>query len=105
MRCLEQRIKDPHFLRLIGRFLHTGAVEEGKFVPIEKGTPQGAVLSPVLANIYLHYILDLWFEKVVKSRLKGFAQLIRYADDFVVPPRREWGGGKGVWRGIRAKAG
>ena len=84
MRCLEQRIKDPHFLRLIGRFLNTGVMEEGKYVSIEKGTPQGAVLSPVLANIYLHYILDLWFEKVVKSRLKGFAQLIRYADDFVV---------------------
>ena len=83
-RCLEQRIKDPHVLRLIGRFLNTGVIEEGKYVPIEKGTPQGAVLSPVMANIYLHYILDLWFEKVVKSRLKGFAQLIRFADDFVV---------------------
>jgi hypothetical protein len=48
------------------------------------GTPQGSVLSPVLANIYLHYILDLWFERVIKSRLNGYAQLIRYADDFII---------------------
>ncbi len=84
MRCLEQRIKDPHLLRFIGRFLKVGVIEEGKLIPTDEGTPQGAVLSPVLANIYLHYILDLWFEKVVKSQLKGFAQLTRYADDFVV---------------------
>jgi group II intron reverse transcriptase/maturase len=84
MRCLEQRVKDPHFLRLIGRFLNVGVIEEGKLIPTDRGTPQGAVLSPVLANIYLHYILDLWFEKVVKGQLKGFAQLVRYADDFVV---------------------
>jgi len=84
MRCLEQRVKDPHFLRLIGRFLNVGIVEEGKLILTDKGTPQGAVLSPVLANIYLHYTLDLWFERKVKGQLKGFAQLIRYADDFVV---------------------
>lgn len=84
MRCLEQRIKDKHFLRLIGRFLNTGVMEEGKVIPVKRGTPQGAVLSPVLANIYLHYILDLWFEKAVKKQLKGFAQLTRYADDFVI---------------------
>lgn len=84
MRCLEQRVKDPHFLRLTGRFLNAGIVEEGKLITVEKGTPQGAVLSPVLANIYLHYILDLWFERVIETQLKGFAQLIRYTDDFVV---------------------
>jgi len=84
MRCLEQRTKDPHFIRLIGRFLKVGVMEEGKYIPTDKGTPQGAVLSPILANIYLHFVLDLWFEKVIKRRLKGFAQLIRYADDFVV---------------------
>jgi len=83
-RCLEQRVKDPHFLRLIGRFLKVGVVEEGRFIPTDKGTPQGAVLSPILANIYLHFILDLWFKKVIKRGLKGFAQLIRYADDFIV---------------------
>jgi len=84
MRCLEQRVKDPHFLRLIGRFLNAGVIEEGKRIATDRGTPQGAVLSPVLANIYLHYSVDLWFERVVKCQLKGFAQLVRYADDFVV---------------------
>jgi RNA-directed DNA polymerase len=74
MRCLEQRVKDLHFRRLIGRFLNVGILEEGKRILADKGTPQGAVLSPVLANIYLHYILDLWFERKVKRQLKGFVQ-------------------------------
>jgi len=84
MKCLRQRIKDTSLLRLITRFLKAGIMEEGKLVKTDKGTPQGGVLSPLLANIYLHYILDLWFEKVVKSKLKGYAKLIRYADDFIV---------------------
>ena len=84
MRCLRQRIKDPNLLHLIGRFLSTGIMEEGRYRAVDKGTPQGGVLSPVLANIYLHYILDLWFEKIVKKQQKGYAQLVRYADDFIV---------------------
>jgi len=84
MRCLRQRVQDPSLLRLVGRFLRAGVMEEGKYVEVEKGTPQGGVLSPLLANIYLHYVLDLWFERVIKKRLRGFAQLIRYCDDFVV---------------------
>lgn len=67
MECLRQRIKDTSLLRLIVRFLKAGIMEEGKFIQIDKGTPQGGVLSPLLANIYLHYTLDLWFEKVVKK--------------------------------------
>ena len=84
MKCLKQRIKDTSLLRLIVRFLKAGVMEEGKFIQTDKGTPQGGVLSPLLANIYLHYILDLWFEKRVKKQSKGFAQLVRYADDFIV---------------------
>jgi len=84
MRCLKQRIADKPFLRLISRFLKAGVMEEGRFIETDRGTPQGGVLSPVLANIYLHFILDLWFEKEVKKQLKGFAQLVRYADDFIV---------------------
>src|SRR3989339_267985 len=84
MECLKQRISDPSFLRLIVRFLKAGIIEEGKYRETDKGTPQGGVLSPMLANIYLHYILDLWFEKVAKRELKGYSKLIRYADDFVV---------------------
>ncbi len=84
MECLKQRVKDTSLLRIIVRILKSGIMEEGKLTKTEKGTPQGGILSPLLANIYLHYILDLWFEKVVKKRIKGFAELIRYADDFVV---------------------
>jgi len=84
MECLKQKIKDPSLLRLIVRFLKAGVMEEGKLIETGKGTPQGGVLSLILANIYLHYILDLWFEKRVKKELKGFARLIRYADDFIV---------------------
>lgn len=84
MKCLKVRIKDRSMLRLIGRFLKAGVMEEGRLIASERGTPQGGIISPLLANIYLHYILDLWFEKVVKKRQRGYAQLIRYADDFVV---------------------
>lgn len=84
MKCLKVRIKDRSLLRLIGRFLKAGVMEEGRLIASERGMPQGGIISPVLANIYLHYVLDLWFEKVVKKRQRGYAQLIRYADDFVV---------------------
>ncbi|MBI5199214.1 MAG: group II intron reverse transcriptase/maturase [Nitrospirae bacterium] len=84
MECLRQRIKDSRLLRIIGRFLKSGVIEEGKYLETDRGTPQGGILSPLLANIYLHYILDLWFEKKVKRELKGYTHLIRYADDFVV---------------------
>ena len=84
MKCLEQRIKDTSLLRLIARLLKAGIMEEGKFIKTDKGTPQGGILSPVLSNIYLHYCLDLWFEEEVKGQLRGFARLVRYADDFIV---------------------
>jgi len=82
--CLRIRIKDTSLLRLIVRFLKAGVMEEGKFIQSDKGTPQGGNLSPLLANIYLHYILDLWFENRIKSQMRGYGQLVRYADDFVV---------------------
>lgn len=84
MKFLEVRITDPNILRLIGRFLRAGVMEDGKYYQVERGTPQGGILSPLLANIYLHYCLDLWFEKRVKRQLRGYARFIRYADDFVV---------------------
>ena len=83
MKCLKQKIADKSFLRLIAKFLKAGVIEEGKFIETDKGTPQGGILSPILANIYLHYILDQWFENKVKNGMKGFTQLVRYADDFV----------------------
>lgn len=84
LECLRQRVKDRSLLRLIARFLKAGVLEEGKVWETDKGTPQGGIISPLLANVYLHYVLDLWFERVVKKRCKGYARLIRYADDFVV---------------------
>ena len=70
-------------IEIIQRFLKAGVMENGKYLDSEKGTPQGNGASPVLANIYLHYVLDLWFEKRVKNRTKGQCYLIRYADDFI----------------------
>jgi group II intron reverse transcriptase/maturase len=83
MEFLKLRIADPNLLRIIGRFLKGGYMEEGKKYTTDNGTPQGGVISPVLANVYLHYALDLWFEKKVKKQCKGQAYIVRYADDFV----------------------
>lgn len=84
-RMLAQRIDDQRLLSLIDQWLKAPIVEPtGEVNKPSQGTPQGGVISPVLANIYLHYVLDLWFEKVVKPRCGGRAMLIRYCDDFVV---------------------
>jgi group II intron reverse transcriptase/maturase len=83
MEFLQVRIKDPSFLLLIRRFLKAGYFEAGLIVATEQGTPQGGNLSPMLSNIFLHYVLDLWFEKKVKPHVKGAAYLVRYADDFL----------------------
>ena len=84
MRCLAERIADPNFKSLIMRFLKAGIMTDGKRIATDKGTPQGGIISPVLANIYLHYVLDLWFEKQAKKKIKGYSELIRYADDFPI---------------------
>jgi len=81
---LKLRVRDGVLLRLIGKWLNAGVLEEGKLSFPEAGSPQGGVISPLLANVYLHYVLDVWFEREVKPRLKGRAFLIRYADDFVM---------------------
>lgn len=83
LRCLEERIKDPNMLWLIRKFLKAGFVENGQRRKSRIGTPQGGVISPILANIYLHYVLDLWFEKKFKQGAKGYVEMIRYCDDFV----------------------
>lgn len=84
MKFLAHRISDTRLLRLIEKFLKNGYMEEGTLFASEKGTPQGGIVSPVLANIYLHYVLDLWFERRVKPGCKGIVEMIRYADDFVI---------------------
>jgi RNA-directed DNA polymerase len=83
LRMLEERIDDRAFVRLIGKWLRAGVLEDIHTVTHPgAGTPQGGVISPILANIYLHYVLDLWFEKVVQKEAKGECLLMRYADDF-----------------------
>ena len=84
IKFLEHRVKDTRILRMIKRFLRAGISEDGAIRASEEGTPQGGVISPMLANLYLHYALDLWFERVYRKRCEGRARLIRYVDDFVV---------------------
>src|SRR5690606_34895755 len=83
MKFLELRIGDSNIHRLVKRMLKAGIQEEGEFEPTEEGTPQGSVASPILANIYLHYVLDIWFAVAVKKQSKGQAEMVRFADDFV----------------------
>ena len=84
MKFLEHDIKDKAFLRYINRFLISGYIEDMKYYETDKGTPQGGLISPILANVYLHYVLDLFFEKKIRPSLKGEAYLVRYADDFII---------------------
>jgi len=89
MEVLQRRCDDKSLLRLIGKCLHVGVLENGGVVSPETGTAQGSTLSPLLANVCLHYALDLWFEEEVKDGLIGSATLIRYCDDFVIAFSRE----------------
>src|SRR6266550_8672561 len=84
MEMIEKRISDGSVLRLIRKWIQTGVIEEGRLLVSETGTGQGQTISPLLANIYLHYVLDEWFEHEVKPRLKGTAYEIRFADDAVL---------------------
>ncbi|NSX83908.1 group II intron reverse transcriptase/maturase, partial [Wolbachia endosymbiont of Atemnus politus] len=84
MRCLRERISDPNLLWLVKQCLKAGVMEAGHYKTTTQGAPQGGIVSPVLANVYLHYVLDLWFEKKVKPKSKWYMELVRYADDLVV---------------------
>src|SRR5436853_315455 len=90
MRMLAERIDDQAILRLIKKWLKAGVLDtDGTVLRPEGGTPQGGIISPLLANVYLHYALDLWFEKVFQRSSRGGAFLVRYADDFVCGFGRE----------------
>ena len=84
LRMLRHRIADPAMLWLIEQFLRAGVLVDGHHVDVDRGTPQGGVISPLLANVFLHHVLDEWFAQAVKPQCRGAAQLVRYADDFVV---------------------
>jgi len=89
MEMLQIRVADGSLLRLIGKCLHVGVLDGAAYVESDTGTAQGSVLSPLLGNVYLHYVLDQWFEREVKPRLRGEAFLVRYADDFVITFERQ----------------
>ena len=84
MKFLAHDIQDKNYLRYVKRFLIAGIMEDGKRLDSDRGTPQGGLISPVLANVYLHYVLDLWMEKAIKPRLRGEVYYVRYADDFLI---------------------
>lgn len=86
---LDKRVRDGVIRRMIDKWLRAGVMEEGRVRGTEQGSPQGGVISPLLANIYLHEVLDVWFEQEVRPRMRGRARLIRYADDFVICFERE----------------
>lgn len=83
VKFLEEIIEDKVFIRYIVRFLKSGIMEDMKRYETDRGTPQGGLISPILANVYLHYVLDLWFKNVIQKNCKGKAYMVRYADDFV----------------------
>src|SRR5437016_14345426 len=84
LRFVEHRVGDPRLISLIRRWLKASILEDGELHPNEEGTPQGGSISVLLSNVYLHYALDLWFERVAKPRLRDEAYLVRYIDDFVM---------------------
>lgn len=88
--ALGQRIGDGVVLRLIGKWLNAGVMEDGQLSYPDSGTPQGGVISPILANVYLHEVLDTWFERDVRPKLRGKAKLVRFADDFVIALEQEY---------------
>jgi retron-type reverse transcriptase len=84
LRFVAHRVGEPRLLSLIRRWLKAGILEKGALHPNEEGTPQGGAISVLLSNVSLHYVLDLWVERVGKPRLQGEAYWVRYLDDFVV---------------------
>jgi len=81
---LRKRVKDSSLLFLLERFLKAGYMDGNHLYKTEQGTPQGSILSPMLSNIFLHYVLDKWFDEVVINHVRGYAELVRYADDFII---------------------
>jgi len=90
IKFLEHDIADRRFIEIIKKFLVAGVMEDGEFYKTDQGVPQGNGASPIMANVYLHYVLDLWFEKRVKRECQGEAYLIRYCDDFVCCFQNKW---------------
>lgn len=103
-KILARRVRDGVLQRIIGKWLNAGVMEGGSWTHAAAGTPQGGVISPLLANVYLHEVLDQWFERVVKARLQGRAYLVRYADDFVMV-FENYRDAKDVWKALPRRFG
>src|ERR1700682_3734413 len=101
-KMVAHRIADPAILKLIGKWLKAGAMVDAALISTEEGTPQGGPISPVLSNIYLHFTLDLWFEKKFKAQCQGEAYLVRFADDFV-GSFQFWGDAQNFQRQLRER--
>jgi group II intron reverse transcriptase/maturase len=102
MEMLRGRIADEALMRLVGKCLHVGILDGERYLEPDEGTAQGSSLSPLLGNVYLHHVLDVWFEREVKPRLHGRSALVRYADDFVICFEQE-GDGERVWSVIEKR--
>jgi group II intron reverse transcriptase/maturase len=102
MEMLRGRIADEGLMRLVGKCLHVGVLDGERYLEPDEGAAQGSSLSPLLGNIYLHHVLDVWFEREVKPRLAGRAALVRYADDFVICFEREQDSER-VWKVLGAR--
>lgn len=90
IKFLEVHIKDPNILRLVKKYLKAGVIDQGEYKPGEEGTAQGNIISPLLANIYMHYVLMLWFKAITKKKAKGECFLVAYADDFIAGFQHKW---------------
>ena len=104
MRMLGHRIADPRVLRLIERWLKAGVLESGRWEPVEVGTPQGSGISPILANVFLHYVVDLWVHQWRRHRAAGQVIVCRYADDLVIGCQYE-ADGKQLLAALKRQAG
>lgn len=102
MEMLRDRIADETLMRLVGKCLHVGILDGERYLEPDEGTAQGSVLSPLLGNIYLHHVLDVWFQREVQPRLHGRSALVRYADDFVICFQRE-DDAERVWKVLAAR--
>ncbi len=102
VRFLEHRVGDERILRLVRKWLKAGVLEDGEWSASEAGTPQGAVISPLLANVYLHYVFDLWAERWRRREARGRVILVRYADDIVAGFQYE-ADARRFWEAMRAR--
>ena len=90
VKFIESKIKDPNIIRLVRRMLKAEIMEDCQFAETESGSGQGSVCSPVIANVYMHYVLVWWFKEKIQPKAKGFCGLVVYADDFVVCFQYKW---------------